>query len=273
MPSASARTTSVTLQCVFRPTTPYTTWTPASSSTRASLMFACSSKRAVSSTSVTTCLPASAALDQVAHERVLGARGAVERVLDREHGRVVGRLGEERLDRVAERFVGMVHEHVALADRREQVGGALDAVRERRRRRRGRAAGSFASGRRARGAPRASRGRSARRRHVDVVARRARARRAAGCARAPTCARTPRAAPPHSCAGAASARTRPRAADPRPPSRRARGRRRASRGTDCTTRSPCPGTALARARAISCSTGRNARRPAARASARTAAAP
>ena len=49
------------MQCVFRPTTPYTTWQPARSSAFAHLMFACSSKRALISTSTTTCLPASAA--------------------------------------------------------------------------------------------------------------------------------------------------------------------------------------------------------------------
>ena len=44
------------------PTRPYTTCAPACSSMRARSMFACSSKRAFSSTSATTCLPASAAL-------------------------------------------------------------------------------------------------------------------------------------------------------------------------------------------------------------------
>ena len=51
-------------------------------------MLACSSKRALSSTSATTCLPASAARTSERDERALGARGAVERLLDREHVRV-----------------------------------------------------------------------------------------------------------------------------------------------------------------------------------------
>src|SRR5581483_3467143 len=57
----SRRTTSVALQPVFNPTSPYTTWTPASSSRRAQAMLTSSLKRAVSSTRTATCLPASAA--------------------------------------------------------------------------------------------------------------------------------------------------------------------------------------------------------------------
>ena len=47
--------------------------------------------------------------------------GPVERVLDAEHVGVVGRLGDERLDRVGERVVGVVQQHVALAQHREDV--------------------------------------------------------------------------------------------------------------------------------------------------------
>src|SRR5882672_569047 len=61
MPSPSRRTTSAALQCVFRPTMPYTTWTPARSSMRAQVMLFCSSLRALSSTSAVTCLPFCAA--------------------------------------------------------------------------------------------------------------------------------------------------------------------------------------------------------------------
>src|SRR6266850_1983019 len=61
MPSPSRRTTSAALQCVFRPTMPYTTWTPARSSMRAHVMLFCSSLRALSSTSAVTCLPFCAA--------------------------------------------------------------------------------------------------------------------------------------------------------------------------------------------------------------------
>ena len=73
-------------------------------------------------------------LDQVAHQRVLDARRAVERVLDREHRGVVGGLGEERLGGIAERLVRVLHEHVLLADRREQVRGAVRSRSERGRR-------------------------------------------------------------------------------------------------------------------------------------------
>ncbi len=72
MPPCSSRTTRVTLACVLRPTVPYTTWTPASSRTSAQLMLFCSSKRAVSSTNATTCLPASAAR---VSERMIGLTG------------------------------------------------------------------------------------------------------------------------------------------------------------------------------------------------------
>ena len=57
----SWRTTSAVLQCVLRPTKPYTTCTPARSRALAQEMFACSSNRALISTSATTCLPAAAA--------------------------------------------------------------------------------------------------------------------------------------------------------------------------------------------------------------------
>ena len=59
-----------------------------------SVMLACSSKRALISTSTSTCLPASAAsISASTIGRVAG--GAVERLLDRQHVRVGGRLLEE----------------------------------------------------------------------------------------------------------------------------------------------------------------------------------
>ena len=61
MPSSSSLTTSAVLLWVFKPTTPYTTWTPASSRARAHPMFASSSKRALTSTSTATSVPDSAA--------------------------------------------------------------------------------------------------------------------------------------------------------------------------------------------------------------------
>ena len=56
--------------------------------TRARSMLACSSKRAFSSTSATTCLPDLGRLHQRADQRALGAGGAVDGLLDREHVRV-----------------------------------------------------------------------------------------------------------------------------------------------------------------------------------------
>ena len=59
--------------------------------------------------------------DQRRHHRRV-ARGAVDRVLDREHVGVVDGLLEEALDRRRERVVGVLDEDVALADGGEQVG-------------------------------------------------------------------------------------------------------------------------------------------------------
>ena len=58
---ASRRTTSAIFAWVLSPTMPYTTCTPACSSRRAHSMFEPSSKRAFSSISATTSLPACAA--------------------------------------------------------------------------------------------------------------------------------------------------------------------------------------------------------------------
>ena len=57
------------------------------------------------------------------------ARGAVERLLDREHVRVGGGLLDEPLHARGERVVGVVDEHVALAQRGEDARGGLAARR------------------------------------------------------------------------------------------------------------------------------------------------
>ena len=59
-------------------------------------------------------------VDQRVDDRRVGA-GAVQRLLDGQHARVGGRLGEERLHRRGERIVGVVQQDVALADRGEDV--------------------------------------------------------------------------------------------------------------------------------------------------------
>src|SRR5215475_11349365 len=107
MPSPSRRTTRMHLACVLSDGRPYTTCTPASSIARPHWMFARSSKRALTSTKHTACLPRSDA------RRVVGR--AVHGLLDREHVRVVGRLLDEALDRADERVVRVVDEDVALA--------------------------------------------------------------------------------------------------------------------------------------------------------------
>ena len=60
-------------------------------------------------------------LNQRLHDRTVAA-GAVERLLDPEHGRVFGRLRHEGLDRGGERVVRVVHQHVALAQQGEELG-------------------------------------------------------------------------------------------------------------------------------------------------------
>ena len=99
---------------------------PRFSSSRAQRMLACSSNRALISTSATTCLPAAAAsIERVDDGGVAG--GAVERLLDRQHVRVGRGLLDEALHARGERVVGVVHQHVALAQRGE------DALRRSRR--------------------------------------------------------------------------------------------------------------------------------------------
>ena len=65
-------------------------------------------------------LAALGGLDERLHHRRV-ARGAVERLLDRQHRRVLGRDPQEALDRAREGVVGMVHEQVAAADHPEEV--------------------------------------------------------------------------------------------------------------------------------------------------------
>ena len=226
MPSASWRTTSRILAWVFRPTSPYTTCTPASSSMRARSMFACSSKRALSSTSATTCLPCSAAVDERARRCRLSApavRYSVCLIASTSGSRAA--WCDERLDRRRERVVRVVHEHVAAAQDAE-AGRACCSSRRRA------PAGSAAST--ARPSARAGRARTASHSparssgpsttydvgvgELELAAQQRRApRRSSWC--------RPRAARPRrtSCAGAAPSPS-PRAG-PRP-RRRARSRRR-----------------------------------------------
>ena len=124
------RTTSVALACVFRPTTPYTTCTPAFSSSSAQVMFACSSKRAVSSTSATTCFPDSAARMS---ERTIGLSGPDVRysvcLIARTSGSL-NRLVDERLDTAGEGLVRMLDEHVRGVEHAEDIDLALLAGRQ-----------------------------------------------------------------------------------------------------------------------------------------------
>jgi hypothetical protein len=69
-------------------------------------------------------LAAFGGVDERLNDRAV-ARGAVERLLDGEHVRVARGLLEEAHDARRERLVRVVHEHVALADRGEQIGAAV----------------------------------------------------------------------------------------------------------------------------------------------------
>ena len=95
------------------------TCAPASSSARAQRRLRSSSKRAISSTTAVTCLPWSAARMSAA---TIGESlpGAVQRLLDGEHVRVVGGLLDERHHRV-ERVVRMVEEDVPRVERIEDA--------------------------------------------------------------------------------------------------------------------------------------------------------
>ena len=86
-------------------------------------MLASSSKRALSSTSAVTDLPASAASTSAAHDRAVG-RGAVERLLDRDHVGIARRLLQE-LHHHVEDLVGVMDDDVLLPDRREAVAAVV----------------------------------------------------------------------------------------------------------------------------------------------------
>ena len=96
-------------------------------------MLASSSKRALISTSTTTCLPRSAARIRFwTIGRV--ARRPVQRLLDRQDVGIVGRLRDEPLDGRRERLVRVVDEQVARPDLREQVDRLAVLVRRQPRR-------------------------------------------------------------------------------------------------------------------------------------------
>ena len=117
------------LAWVFSSMKPKTTCTPARSRSRAQRMLASSSKRAFSSTSAVTDLPASAASTSCLHDRRL-RRGAVERLLDRDHVGIARRLLQE-LHHHVEQLVGMVDDQVLLPDRGEAVAAVIaDALGE-----------------------------------------------------------------------------------------------------------------------------------------------
>ena len=67
--------------------------------------------------------------DEGPHDRAV-SRSAVERLLDRDHVRIVRRLIEE-LDDDVERFIRMMDNKILLPDRREAIAAEfLDAVQE-----------------------------------------------------------------------------------------------------------------------------------------------
>ena len=72
-------------------------------------------------------------LNERRHDGAVAA-GAIEGLLDPEHRRVLGRLRHEGLDGGGERVVGVVHQHVALAQQREELGRVVGRRRQPRRR-------------------------------------------------------------------------------------------------------------------------------------------
>ena len=102
---------------------PNTTCTPARSRSRAQRILASSSKRAFSSTSAVTDLPASAASASALTIGDFGG-GAVERLLDRDHVRIARRLLQE-LHHHVEGFVGVMDDEVLLPDRGEAVAAMI----------------------------------------------------------------------------------------------------------------------------------------------------
>src|SRR5579863_1975981 len=90
---------------------PYTTWAPASCRRLASAMLSASSKRARSSITTVTSLPAWAAAKSAS---TTGESGAVEGLLDGQHLGIRSRLAQEIQHR-REGFVGMAQQHVPLA--------------------------------------------------------------------------------------------------------------------------------------------------------------
>ena len=91
-------------------------------------MLFCSSKRAFSSMATATCFPFSAAAMSDLHDLRVRA-GAVQRHLDRQHRRVLGRPAQEVEHRL-ERVVRVVEQDVALAQSRERVLGLGQRVVE-----------------------------------------------------------------------------------------------------------------------------------------------
>ena len=108
--------TSASFACVLSPNTPYTTCAPACSRRSAQLMFASSSKRAISSTTTVTSLPRRAASIALPSARSsTPVRYTV--CLIATTSRIVGRAADELDDRL-ERLVRMVQQDVAARARR-----------------------------------------------------------------------------------------------------------------------------------------------------------
>ena len=121
MPSASSRTTSAVFVCVFKPDEPVHDVHARLFERPCPLDVGLLVDRGPSARRARPpACPRSAARMSVADDRAV-ARRAVQRQLDGEHLRVGRRLADELLDRGGEALVRVVHEHVALADRLEDV--------------------------------------------------------------------------------------------------------------------------------------------------------
>ena len=111
----SRRVTSSSLACVFRPTMPYTTCAPTASRRSAQLMFASSSKRALSSTTASHFLAAAGPPRSAVPSAPTAARRCGRwSGLNGQHIRVVHRFSQ-KLDHRLETLERVVQQDVALA--------------------------------------------------------------------------------------------------------------------------------------------------------------
>ena len=109
------------MQCVFRPTSPYTTWAPGSLELPSPVDVRLLVEAGLDLDEDDDLLALLGGPDEVVDDLRVERR-PVERLLDREDVRVVGRLLDQPLDARREALVRVVDEDVARLDGREHVG-------------------------------------------------------------------------------------------------------------------------------------------------------